>query len=263
MAINLEKGIALEKGQRINLEKEDGKKLERFFVGCNWGALYTTARKEVVVSEGFLGIGRKTEMRDVQQEIDLDLDLSCLMVDANGQMVDSLYSPLYNGRIYTPLFKPNVPGLAMGKDWSVDRSMYHTPDDTEGDKGGDDGLDNEIITVDLKKVNPAIHQIFFFLDIFSPAGIDFLKIPYAAIRMCEYDGTQQDVRRVTRVFAQYDVAKEQQFAGKNALILGKLYRHSGEWKFAAIGDAYNHSSNNLPNSNLSLTIKRILTQYAK
>lgn len=40
--------------------------------------------------------------------------------------------------------------------------MYHTPDDTEGDKGGDDGLDNEIITVDLTKVNPQIDQIFSF-----------------------------------------------------------------------------------------------------
>ena len=81
--------------------------------------------------------------------------------------------------------------------------------------------------------------------------------------MCEYEGTQTEVKRVTNEFAKYDVAKEQQFSGKNALILGKLYRHNGDWKFAAIGDAFNHSDNNLPNSNLCLTIQKILTSYVK
>ncbi len=260
MAINLEK-IVLEKGQRINLEKSNGVKLTKFMVGCNWGALKTGRRIEVVDSNGFLGIGRKTHWED--EEVDLDLDLSCLMVDADGNLVDTLYSPLYNGRIYPSNFSKLLKGLPLGNDWSRDRSMYHTPDDTEGDHGEDDGLDNEIVTIDLAKVNPSIHQIFFFLDIFSPKGVDFLKIPYAAIRMCEYEGTQTDVKRVTNEFAQYDVAKEEQFAGKNALILGKLYRHNGDWKFAAIGDAYNHSDNVLPNSNLCYTIKKILTNYVK
>ena len=31
--------IKLEKGQRINLEKETGAKLTNFCVGCNWGAI--------------------------------------------------------------------------------------------------------------------------------------------------------------------------------------------------------------------------------
>lgn len=31
--------IKLEKGQRINLEKESGTKLTNFCVGCNWGAI--------------------------------------------------------------------------------------------------------------------------------------------------------------------------------------------------------------------------------
>jgi tellurium resistance protein TerZ len=148
-------------------------------------------------------------------------------------------------------------GLPVGKDLSNDGSMYHTPDDTEGDKGGDDGLDNEIITIDLEKVNPNIDQIFFFLNIYSPRDIDFLKIPYAAIRMCEYEGTQKDIRRIKEVFAQYDVAKDERFSGKDALIMGKLYRRNGEWKFAAIGDAFS-DENDLRN-----TIKRILNSYTK
>lgn len=225
--------IRLEKGQRINLEKETGSKLTQFCVGCNWGAI-------VVEKPGFLGLGKKKE------ELDVDVDLSCVMTDSNGNLVDGLYSPLYNPKMFQQA------GLPVGKDWSADKSMYHTPDDTEGDKGGDDGLDNEIIKVDLTKVNPRITQIFFFLNIYSPRNIDYQQIPYVAIRM--YEGTPEHVQSV---FAQYDVAKEAQFAGKDALIMGKLYRRNGDWKFAAIGDAY------ADNNDLRNTIKHILNNYSK
>lgn len=32
------------------------------------------------------------------------------------------------------------------------------------------------------------------------------------------------------------MAKDVAFAGKEAMILGKLYKHNGEWKFSAIGE---------------------------
>ena len=46
--------IRLEKGQRINLEKDNGAKLTSFCVGCNWGAI-------VIEKTGFLGFGTKKE----------------------------------------------------------------------------------------------------------------------------------------------------------------------------------------------------------
>lgn len=238
--------IRLEKGQRINLEKESGAKLTNFCVGCNWGAIEITKTKEVVINEGFLGLGRKTEMRQIKEEVNVDVDLSCIMMNSEGKLIDTLYSPLYKKEFFQSV------GLPIGKDWSADNSMYHTPDDTEGDKGGDDGLDNEIVTVDLSKVNPQIDQIFFFLNIYSPKNIDFQKIPYVAIRM--YEGTPQ---KVQSVFAQYDVAKESQFMGTDTLIMGKLYRRNGDWKFAAIGDAFKD------NNDLRNTIKRIVNNYSK
>ena len=112
-------------------------------------------------------------------------------------------------------------------------------------------MDNEIITVDLTKVNPVIDQIFFFLNIYQPRNIDFQKIPYVAIRM--YEGTP---KKVKSIFAQYDVAKENQFMGKNALIMGKLYRRNGDWKFAAIGDAF-------PDPSIVNTIARVMKDYSK
>ena len=121
--------INLEKGQRINLEKSNGAKLTNFCVGCNWGAIEVMTRKEVVVSEGFLGIGRRTEWRNVKTELDVDIDLSCVMVDANGELVDTLYSPLYKPE----LFRQN--GLPVGKEVSADGALKSSGDDTEGDKG--------------------------------------------------------------------------------------------------------------------------------
>lgn len=219
--------INLSKGQRINLEKEGGTKLERFCVGCNWGAITTKG--------GFLGLGTKT--------IDVDLDLSCVMLDASGKLCDHLYSPLYRHEFLTHY------GLPPGKLDSLDGALHHTGDDRSGDTGGDDGLDNEIITVNLAKVNPDVMQIFFLLN--NCGQEDFSQIPYASIRM--FEGTPE---KVHQVFASYNVAAEEVYRGKTALVMGELYRHNGAWKFNAIGDAY-------PHPNLGETIRLIAKQYIR
>ena len=79
---------------------------------------------------------------------------------------------------------------------------------------------------------------------------DFSGIPYASIRM--YEGTPSKVREV---FAQYDVATKTECIGKRALVLGKLYKHNGDWKFAAIGDA--HEDNSIVH-----TIVRVMKDYS-
>ncbi|MBM4092525.1 MAG: TerD family protein [Planctomycetes bacterium] len=219
--------INLQKGQRINLEKEGGAKLERFCVGCNWGAIKT--------SGGFLGLGTKT--------VEVDLDLSCVMFDAAGTRCDHLYSPLYRVEFLARY------GLPPGKLDSLDGALHHTGDDRSGDTGGDDGLDNEIITVNLPKVSANVTQIFFFLN--NCGREDFSQIPYASIRM--FEGTPD---RVDKVFAAYNVAAEAAYKDKTALVMGELYKHNGAWKFNAIGDAY-------PHPNLGETIKIISQQYIR
>ena len=238
--------IKLEKGQRINLEKSNGSKLVNFCVGCNWGAIIQNTRKEVVVSEGFLGFGRKTEWQDVKETVDVDLDLSCLLFDNEGNICDHIYSPLYN-------FTGGRDSLPKGKLTSLDGALHHTGDDTEGDQDGDDGLDNEIITVDLARVDSKVHQIVFFLNIYNNSDFkgDFSEIPYASIRM--YEGTPS---KVHEVFASYDVSTQATCQGKRALVMGKLYRRNGEWKFAAIGDAYEDKG-------ISHTIIRVIKDYCK
>ncbi|MBK7883096.1 MAG: TerD family protein [Chitinophagaceae bacterium] len=223
--------INLSKGQKIDLRKESGEKLTSFCVGANWGAIET-------IKKGFFGNKKVVE--------DVDLDLSCIVTDANGKLVDYIYSPDYNGYLQ----QNNLP---LGKLTSKDGALRHSGDDRKGDFGGDDGLDNEVITVDLTKVNPSIEKIFFFINIYLNQGQshDFSKIPYSKIRM--YEGTSS---KVNKVYASYDIAADASFANKRGLVLGKLYKRNDEWKFDAIGDP--------AEDNFFLqTIQTLLNNYAK
>lgn len=216
--------INLTKGQKIDLRKESGETLTSFCVGVNWGAI----EKKVL-----FGLSKS------QQSV--DLDLSCILIDNNNNLCDHLYSPLYRIEALQQF------GLPKGKLISVDGALKHTGDDLEGDKGGDDGLDNEIITVDLARINPNVDQIFFFLN--NAGQEDFSQIPYAKIRM--YEGTPT---RVTSVFASYNVSAEPQYKGKQSIIMGKLYKRNGEWKFSAIGDPTEDTF-------LGQTIHKIIKSY--
>ncbi len=229
MAIQLEKGqrIDLVKKDRFNFDKKE--KLTKFCVGCNWGA---------VEEKSFFGLFKNT--------VDVDLDLSCLMFDANGKPVDHIWSPLYR-------FANHNVGLPNGKLDSQDRALHHTGDDLTGDQDGDDGLDNEIITVDLNRVNSQICSIVFFLNIYNNNEYrgDFSGIPYASIRM--FEGTPDVPPK--QVFASYNVATKTECAGMRALVMGKLYRRNGDWKFAAIGDAF-------PDPSIVNTIARVIKDYS-
>jgi tellurium resistance protein TerZ len=222
--------IRLEKGQRINLEKESGAKLTNFCVGCNWGAI--TEKK-------LFGLSTKV--------VDVDLDLSCLMFDAEGKVIDHIWSPLFR-------FADRNIGLPNGKLDSLDHALHHTGDDLTGDQDGDDGLDNEIITVDLNRVSSNVNSIVFFLNIYNNSEYsgDFSGIPYASIRM--FEGTPD--KAPSQVFASYNVATKTDCVGMRALVMGKLYRRNGDWKFAAIGDAF-------PDQSIVYTIARVMKDYSK
>jgi tellurium resistance protein TerZ len=198
--------INLTKGQRIDLRKGSGAALNEFCVGVNWGGIET---------RGFMGLTKKVAS--------VDLDLSAALLDNNGSLCDHIYSPLYKPDVLSKF------GLPPGKLIAANGALKHTGDDLAGDSGGDDGLDNEIITVNLNLVPANIGQIFFFLN--NCGEEDFSQIPYAKIRM--FEGTPTKVKEV---FASYNVAAESQYKGKRALILGRLYRKGSEWRFAAIGD---------------------------
>lgn len=198
--------ITLAKGQKIDLRKSSGETLTNFCVGVNWGAIET---------KSFFGLSKNVK--------NIDLDLSCILIDDQNKLCDHLYSPLYRVEALQQF------GLPKGKLLSSDGALKHTGDDLAGDTGGDDGLDNEIITVDLSRVDAKVNQIFFFLN--NAGNEDFSQIPYAKIRM--YEGTPT---RVVSEFASYNVSADSQYLNKRSIIMGKLYKRNNEWKFSAIGD---------------------------
>src|SRR6185312_7114052 len=183
--------INLEKGQRINLQKGNGSKLENICVGINWGA---------IEKRGLFGIGVTKEA--------VDLDASCALFNDQKQLEEVIY---------------------FGNLKSKNGAVRHSGDDLTGDMDGDDGLDNEIITIQLSALNSSTSYVAFVLNSFR--GQDFGVIPFASIRI--YEGTPT---RVNEVFAKYDIAHGAGFAGHVSMVMGVFYKRNGEWKFNAIGE---------------------------
>jgi tellurium resistance protein TerZ len=180
--------INLEKGQRINLEKSNGSKLQNVCVGINWGA---------IEKKGIFGTKKEP----------VDLDGSCAVYDDNKNIIDT---------------------VSFRKLISSDQAIKHSGDDLTGDLNGDDGLDNEVITLDLSRLNTNANYVAFFINSFR--GQDFKDIPFASIRI--YEGTPT---RVNEIFAKYDVANDKNFAGSVSMVLGVFYKKNSDWKFNAIG----------------------------
>ena len=150
-----------------------------------------------ITKKGFFG-GTKKEA--------VDLDLSVGLFDANK----NLKGTVYFGNL-----------SASG--------IKHSGDDTVGDIDGDDGLDNEVITINLNSIPADIDQVVFVLN--SYQGHDFATIPFASIRL--YEGTPN---RVDDIAATFNIASDPKFSGYVSMVLGKIYRRNGEWKFSAIGE---------------------------
>lgn len=183
--------INLQKGQRINLEKSNGAKLQNICVGINWGA---------IEKKGMFGLSKSKEA--------VDLDGSCALFTEQKQLQEVVY---------------------FGNLRSKDNSIQHSGDDLTGDMNGNDGLDNEVITLDFSRLNADTNYVAFVLNSFR--GHDFGTIPFASIRI--YEGTPS---RVNEVFATYDIASGAGFAGHVSMVMGVFYKKNGEWKFNAIGE---------------------------
>ncbi len=150
-----------------------------------------------IEKKGFFG-GKK--------KVAVDLDASCGTFDSNKNGLELVYF----GKLSA-------------------RGIQHSGDDITGDMDGDDGLDNEVIVVNLLQVGSDVDQIVFVLNSFQ--GQDFKDIPFASIRL--YEGTPD---RVDKIHATFDIANDPKFFGSVSMVMGKLYKKDSQWKFTAIGD---------------------------
>jgi len=165
--------------------------------GANLNSFCVGANWGMIETKGFFGGSKK---------VSVDLDLSVGMFDEKKNLLDVVYF----GNL-----------RALG--------IQHTGDDLTGDEDGDDGLDNEVVMVNLSQIPANVEQIVFILNSYKQQ--DFATIPFASIRL--YEGTPE---RVDEIVATYEIANDPKFAGYVSMILGKLYRRNGEWKFSAIGE---------------------------
>ncbi len=198
----------------INLAKgskislvKENKKLERVCIGIDWGAI------------------KKKTLGIFNTEVAVDLDASVVMFDDTKRKVDVVF---------------------FNRLMSTDGSVRHSGDDREGDSEAD-GLDNEVIYINLPKVHPKIATIVFFLNSFK--NQDFQTIPYSKIRI--FEGTKKEV---ISVFATFNLSAEASFAGNTAMIMGKLVRVSDNWEFQTIGEGS-------ATTDLNETIEEIRAKY--
>ncbi|MCT4508820.1 MAG: TerD family protein [Tepidibacter sp.] len=142
----------------------------------------------------------------------IDCDASVLMLNSNekiGEKKDIIY---------------------FGNLKSECRSVVHTGDNLTGDGDGDD----EQIIVDLNNVPSNIHKLVFIVNIYDcvKRKQDFGLIKNAFIRVVNSSNRQELIR--------YNLTDD--YVGRTTLVVGEMYRHNGEWKFAAVGEGTNDPS---------------------
>lgn len=176
-------GVNLQKGQSISLVKQGGGRLTRVRMGLGWDA---------VKKKGLFGKAK---------EQDIDLDASCLLFGANGQLVDSVW------------FRQLT---------SKDGSVRHTGDNLTGAGEGDD----ESVIVDLLSVPGSVQTLVFTVNSFT--GQDFSQIENAFCRLV--DETNQ------AELARYELSGS---GRHNAQIMAKVTRDGSAWSMTAIGATAN------------------------
>ncbi|MEU6748797.1 TerD family protein [Spirillospora sp. NPDC046719] len=171
--------ISLQKGQKVSLAKPGGGTLTRVRMGLGWDA---------VAKKGLFGKGKAQS---------IDLDASCLLFDASGNLADAVWFRQLR---------------------SKDGSVQHTGDNLTGAGEGDD----EVINVDLQNVPANVTQLVFTVNSFT--GQDFSQIENAFCRLVD-ETTGQEIAR-------YDLSGAGQH---NAQIMAKVSRDGEGWSMTAIG----------------------------
>jgi tellurium resistance protein TerD len=139
---------------------------------------------------------------------DFDLDASALMLASTGKVMSDQHFVFFN----------NLK--------SPDGSVEHTGDNLTGEGEGDD----ESINVDLRTVPPECERIVFPVSIYDADNRQqsFGQVRNAFIRIVNRtDGNE---------LARFDLTEDA--STETAMVFGELYRHSGEWKFRAVGQGY-------------------------
>lgn len=181
--------INLSKGQTISLEKSSGSKLSNVTMGLGWDV---AKKKSGGFFSGLFGGG---------QPDSVDLDASCVMFSASGEMIDSIWFRQLR---------------------SKDGSIQHTGDNLTGEGDGDD----EKINVNLSSVPSDVKYLVFVVNSFT--GQNFSQIDNAFCRLVDQNGNKE--------IAKYNLSCQGNHTG---MIMVRLQRDGSEWNLTAIGQNTN------------------------
>jgi tellurium resistance protein TerZ len=171
--------VNLSKGQRVSLTKSGGGTLTRVRMGLGWDA---------VKKRGLFG-GSKSQS--------IDLDASCLIFDANGNLVDQVW---------------------FNQLRSKDGAVTHTGDNRTGAGDGDD----ESIIVELGQLPGSVATLVFTVNSFT--GQDFSQIENAYCRLIdETNGSE---------LARFELSGSGQHT---AQVMAKVSRDGLGWSMTAVG----------------------------
>lgn len=174
-------------------------------VSLTKGANMSLSRTDPGLKQIAVGLGWNA--RSTSGE-DFDLDAVAFMVKDDGKVRTEDDFIFYNNLV------------------STCGSVKHTGDNRTGAGDGDD----EVVEVNLIKVPADIAKVVFSVTIHEAdtRRQNFGMVSGAFIRIVNDErGTE---------IARFDLSEEASV--ETAMIFGEIYRHSGEWKFRAIGQGF-------------------------
>lgn len=175
--------VSLVKGQSVSLVKSGGGTLSKVRMGLGWDAMK---------KKGMFG-GSKSQS--------IDLDATCLLFDAQKQLVDQVWFQQLK---------------------SKDGSVVHTGDNRTGAGDGDD----ESVLVDLQQLPAAVTTLVFVVNSFT--GQSFAQIENAFCRLVDSTDDKE--------LARYDLTGS---GTHNAQVMAKVSRDGSGWSMTAIGATAN------------------------
>ncbi len=150
----------------------------------------------------------------------IDCDASVIMLDNQGH-VNAKSDVVYFGHLT-----------------HASKAVVHMGDNLTGDGEGDD----EQILIELKAIPENIDKLMFVVNIYDCVNRkqDFGMIGNAFIRIVDLSTNKELLR--------YNLTED--YSGYTALEVGEVYRHDGEWKFAATG-----------NGTRDISLKNVVAKY--
>lgn len=145
----------------------------------------------------------------------VDLDLSLFMLDENGKLVTDDYFIFYNN--------PKSP----------DGSTDYPGDSRGGEAEGDD----EVINIDLSKVNPKVEFLYFAvtIDQWEERGHNFGHVHNSYINIRNTADNS--------ILCRYQLKDD--FVAEDSLIIAAISRNGGDWNVEALGQAFSGGLNTL------------------